>query len=65
MIDKNSPKYANYIREAKALLDEYEQKMDALRPPADYRGLDGWDTAELSRECHRKLREIQKKYGFL
>ena len=65
VVDKDSPKYPDYMQEAKALFEEYEKKMEALRPPASYRGLDGWDTSELSRECHRKLKELQKKYGFL
>lgn len=65
MVDKNSPNFSAYQKEAETLFAEYDEKIEARRPPAGYRGLDGWDTAELSRECHRKLKELQKKYGFL
>lgn len=65
MVDKNSPNFSAYQKEAETLFAEYDEKIEARRPPVGYRGLDGWDTAELSRECHRKLKELQKKYGFL
>lgn len=64
MIDPSSPGYEEYRQEAKTLLEEYEHKMEAFRSPPGFRGLDGDNTAELARERNRKLKELQKKYGF-
>lgn len=63
MVDKNSPNFSAYLKEAEALFAEYEKKMEALRPQDGYRGRDGWDTADLCRERNRKLKQLQEKYG--
>lgn len=64
MIDKNSPNFPAYWKEAEDLFAEYDKKMEIIRPQEGYRGRDGWDTADLSRECHQKLKKLQEKYGF-
>lgn len=65
MIDPSSPGYKEYMKEAKALFDEYDKKMEEFRSPSGFRGLDGDNTADLSRERNRKLKDLQKKYGFI
>ena len=64
MIDKNSPNFYAYRKEAEALFAEYDKKIEARRPPEGYRGWDGWDTADLCRERSQKLKQLQEKYGF-
>ncbi len=39
--------------------------MEAFRSPPGFRGLDGDNTADLSRERNKKLKEFQKKYGYM
>lgn len=65
MITPSSSGYKEYMKEAKALFEEYEKKMEAFRSPPGFRGLDGDNTADLSRERNKKLKELQKKYGYM
>ena len=65
MIDPSRSGYEEYRKEARALFEEYEKKMEAFRSPPGFRGLDGDNTAKLTRERNRKLKDLQKKYGLI
>ena len=68
MIDKNSPKYPEYMKECHALTAELEKKekeiFARLKEEGGFFGLDGSGFGELDREISVKLKTIQKKYGF-
>ena len=68
MIDKNSLQYPAYIQECELMRDEMLKKMEALEEKLKlehFRGKDHPETSALDSEFSLRLKEIQKKYGFL
>lgn len=67
MVDKNSPLYPAYMEECLALQAEYIQRDETLHKKLmdeGWRGLDNPESSALHRELCRRLKAIQKKYGF-
>ena len=67
MVDKNSPQYADYLKECETMaaeLDEREQEIVERLMKEKWRGRDNKEISDLRHELSRRLKEIQKKYGF-
>lgn len=68
MVDKNSPKYNDYIAECRAMAADIAARVNAVAAKiyADKRlqGLDNAEISALRKEEARRLKEIKKKYGF-
>lgn len=67
MVDRDSPLYPAYIEECLALQKEFIRRGDELLERQEregWRGLDNKESSDLHRELCRRLKAIQKKYGF-
>ncbi len=65
MVDKKDPRYSEYMAECHKMAEEIDRKKAAvIAGDPEYRGRDRLEISLLDREFGRRLKEIQKKYGF-
>lgn len=68
-INKQHPKFSEYLSKCEALASEYSKKVDAEESKyPNWRGLDHPATREvlaITKEFNKKLRALQTEYDFL
>ncbi len=66
-INKDDPKYPEYIEECKKMAAEMDERLKQIRQQQKEEGFKGQDYLPetlLHREEVARLKELQKKYGF-
>ena len=68
-INKQHPKFAEYLSKCESLAHEYAEKVDAAESQyPNWRGLDhpaSHEISEITKEFNKKLKALQTEYNFL